>query len=294
MTLFPLLILLIIPIKPLIAKDRHIIKKQGIIVFFEEPLRTAAIETSEIYPAFKAELEKKLQWRVNFRPTILLIKDSKTFQRMAGNDLVVAFAVPGRHLIVIDYSKMKTHPFSIEITLQHELCHLLLHNEIEDKNLPRWLDEGIAQWVSGGIPEIIMNQKRSVLNDAILSGKFLRIRALTERFPVEKKYLMLAYEESKSLVEYIISQFGIEGILMILNHLKDGDEVDIAIFKSLAIDLDELEGQWHHHLKKKITWLTYMIHHLYEILFSLAALAMIFGFIRRLMQKRAYMDEEDD
>ena len=293
MVLFPLLILLIIPIKSLNAKNRHIIKKEDIIVFFEEPLRIAAKEASDFYPALKAELEKKLKWRVNFRPTILLIKDNKTFQTMAGSDLVVAFAVPGRNLIVIDYSKMKTHPFSIEITLQHELCHLLLHSQIEGKNLPRWLDEGIAQWISGGIPEIIMDQKRSVLNEAILSGKYLRIRALTDRFPVEKKSLMLAYEESKSLVEYIISQFGIEGILMILNNLKDGDEVDKAIFKSLSIDLDELEGQWHHHLKKRITWLTYLINHLYEILFSLAALVMIFGFIRRLIQKRAYMDEED-
>jgi len=142
MVLFPLLILLIIPIKSLNAKNRHIIKKEDIIVFFEEPLRIAAKEASDFYPALKAELEKKLKWRVNFRPTILLIKDNKTFQTMAGSDLVVAFAVPGRNLIVIDYSKMKTHPFSIEITLQHELCHLLLHSQIEGKNLPRWLDDG--------------------------------------------------------------------------------------------------------------------------------------------------------
>ena len=173
-------------------------------------------------------------------------------------------------------------------------CAILIHHHIKRENLPRWLDEGICQWASDGVAEIIMNQRRSVLDEAILSGRYLSIRDLTDRFPGEKRSLMLAYEESKSLVEYIIGSYGSEGILAVLDYLKDGAEVDVAILKGLSISLDELEARWHQDLKRRITWVTYLINHLYQILFFLAALAVIYGFIRRLMKKRAYRDEEEE
>jgi hypothetical protein len=224
----------------------------------------------------------------------VLIKESETFQRTAGTNLIVAFAIPEKNLMVIDYSKTRKDPFSIETTMKHELCHLLLHNYIKEGNLPKWLDEGVCQWVSDGISEIIMTQKRSVLDEAILSGRYISIRALTGRFPRDERYLVLAYEESKSLVEYMISSFGKEAVLSVLNYLEEGVEVDEALLRGLSISLDELESRWHHHLRRRITWVAYLINHLYEILFFLAAMAMIYGFIRVLKKKRAYRDEEEE
>jgi hypothetical protein len=278
---------------PLFGRQGQFIHNEEVTVIFENSMKYAAEEAAGLYPTVKSKLEKIFGWRVNFRPTILLVKNAEDFQRLAGSKLIVAFAIPQRNLMVIDNSKMKTHPFSMEITLKHELCHLLLNGHIRRKNLPRWLDEGIAQWVSGGIAEIIMNQKRSILHEAALSGKHIRIRALTENFPPEKKALFLAYEESRSLVEYIIGHFGIDGILAILKHLKDGKDIDEAIFETLSISFDELERRWHQHLKAEITWFTYLIHNLYEILFFLAALITIYAFIKSWMKKRAYSYEED-
>jgi hypothetical protein len=276
------------------AAQRGTIREKGVIVLFDEPLRVAAEEAATLYPALKKELENTLARPVNFRPTVLLVKESERFQRMAGTNLIVAFAIPEKNLMVIDYSKTRTDPFSIETTMKHELCHLLLHKHIKEANLPRWLDEGICQWVSDGISEIIMTQKRSVLDEAILSGRYISIRALTGRFPRDERYLVLAYEESKSLVEYMISSFGKEAVLSVLNYLEEGAEVDEALVRGLSISLDELESRWHHHLRRRITWVTYLINHLYEILFFLAAMAMIYGFIRGLMKKRAYRDEEEE
>ena len=170
----------------------------------------------------------------------------------------------------------------------------MLYNNLKNGNLPRWFDEGIAQWVSGGMTEIIMSHKRSPLNEATLIGNYIKIRSLTEFFPRDRKNIYLAYEESKSLVEYIIGKFGINGILKILKHLKEGEEMDVAILQALSISFDELEKGWHNHLKKNITWFTYLSHNLYEIIFFLAALIMIYGFIRRMMIKKAYMDEEGE
>lgn len=276
------------------AAQRSTLRDKEVIVLFDEPLRVAAEEAATLYPLLKKELENTLARPVNFRPTVVLIKESETFQRAAGTNLIVAFAIPEKNLMVIDYSKTRKDPFSIETTMKHELCHLLLHNYIKEGNLPKWLDEGVCQWVSDGISEIIMTQKRSVLDEAILSGRYISIRALTGRFPRDERYLVLAYEESKSLVEYMISSFGKEAVLSVLNYLEEGVEVDEALLRGLSISLDELESRWHHHLRRRITWVTYLINHLYEILFFLAAMAMIYGFIRGLKKKRAYRDEEEE
>ena len=280
--------------KPIYAIETNILRKDGVIVQYEKSLQTVAKEIIRIYPGVKRELEKTFGYEIGFRPTIILIKERKYFQKMVGNDLVVAIAVPQDNLIVIDNSKMKTDPFTLETTLKHELCHLLLYHYTEGGNLPKWLNEGISQWVSGGMSEMIMGENKDLLKQATLSGRFIPINNLATRFPNNDKNLMLAYQESRSLVDYIDREFGPGGILQILRHLKSGDEVDTAILKGLSISPEELESKWHNFLRKKFTWFTYLSSHLYQILFFLAALIMVYGFIQFIIQKRAYKDEEED
>ena len=197
-------------------------------------------------------------------------------------------------LIVIDNSKMKTNPFTLEVTLKHELCHLFLHHMIKEGNLPRWFNEGVSQWASGGIAEIIMGENKDLLKQAAVSGRFIRIHDLTEKFPGDKKGLLLAYQESKSIVEFIDKEFGPEGIIQIMGRLKDGDSIDTAVLEALSIPVYELEKRWHSYLRKKFTWFTYVSSHIYQVLFSLAALASIYGFIMFFIRKRAYKDEEEE
>ena len=186
------------------------------------------------------------------------------------------------------------HPFTLEATLKHELCHLLLHANIKRNDLPKWLDEGVAQWVSGGLADIIMNKKSSVLDESILSGRYIGLKDLAEGFPNDEKYLRLAYEESKNMVEFIIREYGRNGILTLLGHLKEGDEIDSALFKSFSISFAELERRWYNRLKKRVTWLTFLINNLYEILFFLAALILVYGFVRALLRKRSYEEYEGE
>lgn len=278
-------------VKPLQPSETGVIQTQDVDILFDGQLRLAAEEAAKMYPAIKRELENVLGWDVRFRPTILLMKGGRAFQRMAGNDLIVAFAVPNRGLIVIDYSKMRIDPFTLDETIKHELCHLLLHKHIKGGDLPRWLDEGVAQWISGGLPDIIM-KKNVFLDEEILSGRYLRIEALKDRFPKNSRALILAYAESKSLIDYIISKYGSQGIIRLLNHLKDGEPIDSAVIKSYSISLHELEKRWHDQLKKRATWIAFLINNLYEILFFIAGLLGIVGFIRVFIKKRSYRDKD--
>jgi len=280
-------------IKNLCAQQTSVLQQNGVTLLFDEPLRPAAEEAIKLYPVIKTELEKTLGWEVSFMPTIILISDKNTFQNMTGNDLIVAYALPDKDMMVIDYSRMNTDPFTLEATIEHELCHLILHKNIRHENLPRWLDEGVAQWVSGGLADIIIDQY-SVLDDAILSNRYISLKVLAKGFPDNEKLLPLAYAESKSLIDYIIIEYGPGGVLELLDYLKDGEEIDSAILKSYSISFDELEKRWYAWLKKRATFVTFLINNLYEILFFLAALLLIYGFIKGLIKKKSYEEEEDN
>jgi len=279
---------------PTHVEGTGVIQTNEVIVLFEEPLESAAEEVADIFPEVKAELKATFRWGLTARPAVLLIKNRKKFENMTGHNRIVAFAVPEKNLIVIDYSRMNRRPFTLGVTLKHELCHLLLHHHIGSDNLPKWLGEGICQWVSDGIAEIIMDRNRSVLREATLSGNYIPMDALAEGFPQEEDMLLLAYEQSKSFVEYIHSQFGWQPILDVLQHLKEGDEAGVAILRGLSVPLEEIEMRWHGYLRRKTTWFTYLVRHLYVILFFVAALITIYGFIRVLIKKRRYTDGEDD
>jgi hypothetical protein len=290
--LFLLVIFFVLFHPSLHAEQASVIQTDEIVVVFEEPLRFVANEAVNIFPTIKSDLESSLNWTLDFRPTLVLTTNRERFEEMTGSGVVVAYAVPQRKLMVIDYTKMNTAPFSLGTIMKHELCHLFLHNRVKNGRLPRWLDEGISQLASDGIAEIMMSRKGSILDKAVLSNKLLSMKRLSQSFPRDKESLLLSYEESKSFVEFINHEFGRERILNLLGHLQEGSEIDGAVLKSFSIPFDELERRWHTHLRKKITWFTYLANNLYTILFFLAALITIAGFVRMMIKKRRYGDDE--
>jgi len=267
------------------------IQTRAVNVLFEKPLMPVAREIAEIYPAVSSELSRTFRWEIDFRPHIVLAKDRDTFRKMVGSDSILAFAVPERNLIVLDTSRVYTKPFTLRTTLKHELCHLVLHRNIQGDRLPRWLDEGICQWASGGIAELMAEDSDKALAQAAASDMLIPMREL-EIFSGEDKSLLLAYEESKSFVEYLISKSGEEGLLQAMEHFKEGNSLDDAIQRSFSMSLHDLEQDWQSHLKRKYTWFYYLSSNLYTILFVFAALITVYGFIRLLQKKRAYKDEE--
>jgi Peptidase MA superfamily len=289
-----ILLSILITCSPLWSGQLGVLESNEVSVYYDEPLALAAQEVAHVYPTVRAELETTLMWKVDFKPAVLLVSDRETFSRMAGSSLFVAYALPEKMLIVIDYSRMNTEPFTLAPTLKHELCHLLLHASIQKVPLPRWLDEGVSQWASGGFAELITGRRQSALSWAALSGRFISLNALAHNFPQDEQSLALAYEESRSLIEYIVATFGRNGILNILQAMKNGRGVNDAISISLGISPDELETQWQQSQRSWTVIISYLVANLYTILFIFMALLTIAIYIRVLIRKRRFKDEEDN
>ena len=285
---------MIIVTPPLCAQTLSALKSDMVTVLFDKPLEFAAVDVTGMYPGIKKELEAALLWPMDFHPTVVLIGEQERFSQMAGNSAYVAYALPDKQLIVIDYSRMNIRPFTLRITLKHELCHLLLHRHITRVHLPKWLDEGVAQWASDGIGEIMTGRNDSVLRWATLSGRFIRFDALAHHFPGSKRDLVLAYEQSKLLVEYIIANFGKNGLLNILEAMRNGREADQAIEMSLMMSMADLEHAWQRNQRSLSTLLAYLAANIYTLVFIGAAFLTFVLYLRVMIRKRRFVDEEED
>jgi hypothetical protein len=284
--------LLAILVHPLVAQGRSMIKTDEVVVLYEEPLRGAAEVVADGYGALKLDLETMLGWKVDFVPTVVLIKEKDEFQRIVGNSLVVALAASDADLIIIDCSRMYMRPFSLGKTLKHELCHLLLHHTIAKGTLPTWLDEGVAQWASGGPAELVKGGSESILGAASLANSHISLSNLSKGFPLDRKSLFLAYEASKSLVDYIVSEFGRTSMVSMLQRLKEGGDLEDAAVKSLGVSMADLERRWHEDLRKRSSWLPYLGSNFDEILLAVAALLTIGAFLRLAFKRRQYRDDD--
>lgn len=277
---------------PLYSRQLSILKSEPVKVFYEKPLAPDAQRVARLFPIIKSELETSIGWKVDFRPHILLVPDDETFSMMSGNESFVAYALPDRMLIVVNNVRMTRDPALLLPTLKHELCHLLLHRYISGARLPRWLDEGVCQWTSGGFTELITGRRPPDLAWAALSGRFLPLEKIARNFPEDDVSLSLAYEESRSMVNYIVESYGRTGLLNILNSLRTGHDLKDSIPLSIGIPLGELEKSWQKKQSSAVVILSLLMGNIYTFLFLFAAFLTIAIYIRILVKKRRLKDME--
>jgi hypothetical protein len=253
-----------------------------VTVHFAENLATAAQNLIDIYPSVKTDLEGTFGWKFDFLPRVVLLRHTS----------IVAIAQPEENLVVIDYPKMGPRSTRFSSVLKHELCHLLLHRNIRD--LPRWLDEGVCQWVSDDLAEVIAEHRGSTLDEALLSGLPLGFIDLAHYFQGDGRSVILAYEASRSYVDYLEGSFGRDRFLKVLTAMKEGSSFGAALRERLNITPDALEKDWYAYMKPRRVWIYYLSIYLYEILFFCAALVTFLGFLRILRRRKTRAEENDD
>lgn len=56
--------------------------------------------------------------------------------------------------------------------------------------------------------------------------------------------MILAYEQSKSIVEFIAAEYGDEKVISLINGLRDGLTIDESVQQTLLLPLNILEEDW--------------------------------------------------
>jgi len=266
---------------------------EELFIVGEERLDIQAKRLRERYPEIRANIESSLGWKLLSPPKVFLIADREIFEKMSGSPFISAFAIPSQHSIVIHLSSATSELYVLHETFEHELCHLLLHDHINDALLPKWLDEGICQWVSGSLGEILAGMGTAAGGIKLLRHP-IPLQQLTVSFPRDRGSLIQAYQESRLFVEYLVAQYGKGSLLNLLEHLKEGSPIDQAFLQAFPKSLPSVQEEWLEGLGSRRVWLLWMSEYLYEILFVFGALLTVLAFIRVMIRKRNYDPGEED
>jgi hypothetical protein len=128
-------------------------------------------------------------------------------------------------------------------TVRHELAHLVV-DQFADGCLggrrPNWLDEGLATVAEGPANEDI----RADLAAGIEEDSFVPLRSLNGAFPAHDSGASMAYSQSYSVVDFLLSTYGPEPIQQLLLLLAGGKGYDEALEAVYGVNTDGLETAW--------------------------------------------------
>ena len=134
--------------------------------------------------------------------------------------------------------------------LFHEYTHVVV-GELTKGNCPTWLNEGLAE-VEGRKE---FSPPVAELETAAKTGDFIPFKALEKSLStLETKKIALAYQQSYSLVSFMISSYGMHKVRDILVNLGAGMGSEAAIagaFADYRLDFDAILQEWRAHIRKE-------------------------------------------
>jgi len=130
----------------------------------------------------------------------------------------------------------------VGIVIPHELTHLVFDTAVRNPYHfpPRWLNEGVATYLSEGYRP----SARASVEDAVNGGRLMPLQALGGQFPTTYERFSLAYDESVSAVEYLVREDGTEALVELIGSYADGVTDDEAFLAAVGRDVTGFEAAW--------------------------------------------------
>lgn len=131
------------------------------------------------------------------------------------------------------------------IATPHELTHLVIHQATDNPfgDIPRWLDEGLAVYMSGEL-DAPWRDYRDIVARSARQGKLMTLQTLSSSFPADSEQAGLAYAESGVVVEFIIKHYGQKAMAHLLEIFSQGTLYDDALEQALGVDTWGLDNAW--------------------------------------------------
>jgi methionine-rich copper-binding protein CopC len=130
----------------------------------------------------------------------------------------------------------------VEVVVPHELTHLVFDTAVENPYHfpPRWLNEGIAVYLSEGYKE----SDQALIELARGRDGLIPLEGLTGQFPTSRDAFFLAYAESVSAVDYFIRSHGQETLVALVRSYAQGLTDDEAFEAAIGMDAGEFDEAW--------------------------------------------------
>jgi hypothetical protein len=217
--------------------------------------------------------------------TIYVARSEGAFDRVTGSripDWGSGVAIPSQRMMVLPlFASGRGRGVDLRTVLRHEWAHLGLHEHLDGMRVPRWFDEGYAQWASGGWDA--MEGWR--LRVAFATGRAPPLDSLELSWPRDRGSAELAYGLSATVLEYLVEESGVRGLEILLDRWPEMG-FDRALRSTYGITQGQLERDWQKYVKQRYGWVLVLSHSLlFWAALSLALVVMVL--IRRRRNREA-------
>jgi hypothetical protein len=221
---------------------------------------------------------------IGFQPTppleIFLARDPQEFRLLTLGRVPewgIGAAVPHRGRIVLISPRHSPNGSNLHQVLAHELSHVVLGQALGEIKAPRWLDEGLAMYIS----------HEWKLGQSILVARVLLFDSLIPLDEIEnlnsfgRSRAQLAYAESFLAVAFILDRYGETGLHQLIRELARREDLDLAMRASLNMTQMEFQLAWQEYVMARFSWASILSHPFVLWMFMFSLFVLVFLVKRR-------------
>jgi hypothetical protein len=136
----------------------------------------------------------------------------------------------------------------VQIDLAHEIAHAIFFERMNSGNkIPAWIHEGISSYEEAKFDAAQVDARWATFGPEITQGGGQPLASLTLSDAAGPDEINIFYAQSQSVINYLISNYGMEKLVKMSAQVQTGTEIDKAIKNIYGPDLNslsELEKKW--------------------------------------------------
>ncbi len=135
--------------------------------------------------------------------------------------------------------------------LRHEWAHLALAHEMGRLRIPRWFNEGYAEWAAGSW----QNDGGLKLSLALAFGAAPPLDSIALSWPRDRVPAQVAYLLSASVIHYLVESSGVAGLEVFIAEWKRDGSFDRTLRSVYGTTPGQLETAWRKWVGRRYGWL---------------------------------------
>lgn len=285
--------------RPWVAPSGYeVIENDWCRVFFEAERRHLAISVLADAGSARIKVRARLGRPVPSGVIIEIVDGSKSLvsrcRATTGSDApewAAAVAWPPANLVLMRADSAYPMDERVSPLLLHEFAHLAIGRSesgalTQRRSLPRWFEEGLAQWAAGS-PKPMTEPD---LRPAALFGTLMDRPHLEMAFLGGENAAETAYAQARSRVTQMALTAGYDSPKRVLKLiLEDGLDFDTAIRVGAGYPPDLLESEWRAALRSDLSWVPGVLG---QIIFALVIILAVVVGSRKIALRRTKVIEK--
>ena len=242
------------------------------------------------FNGFFNELLREFYLPADIKVKILFIhRDEVKKVNGISREFIEGFAIPVQKKIYILLPlKFSDFPINnLDNLMYHEMVHIILYQYLKGREIPYWLNEGLAQYMANNSPG---NLRFSL---SVIFKRFPELKNISGSEFYRSPFINYPY--SYYFMKYLDQKYGFQHILKFVKAFKVSNDISINYLNAFGHSLEYDELNFHKYLRKQISFVVAFTPQFFFTFGSfLLTLAYIVYLIRRKRILKKLAAEEDE